>query len=98
MSPETHKQNQGELEKFMKDMTDESRNIMRGLMEIDDYLASLQDKLELKDVDKESLIKEIQDLRLRIGVLEREDKREVSEEEVATTLLEKLKKWVDEAV
>ncbi len=98
MSPEMHKQNQGELEKFMKAMTDESRNIMRDLMEIDDYLASLQDKLELKDVDKQSLIKEIQDLRLRIGVLEREDKRELSEEEVATTLLEKLKKWVEEAV
>lgn len=88
----------GELMSFMQDMKKESQTMMQDLMDIDDMLVSLEDRLRLEDVDKRVILKTIEEVRLRIGVLEKEDKRELSEEAVAESLLKKLKKWVDQVV
>ena len=89
---------QGEILAFMKDMEKESKSMMQDLMEIDDKLASVQNRLELDRADRKELVKDIEAIRMRIGVLEREDKREINEEEVAKSLLAKLKRWVDQVV
>ena len=68
------------------------------LIDLDDKLLSLQDRLELGEVDKKEILKIIESVRLRIGVLEKEDKRELGEEEIAESLLSTLKKWIDQVV
>ena len=67
-------------------------------MEIDDILLSLRDKVQKGKISKKKTIEIINSIRLRIGVIEREDKRELNEEEIAQSLLQKLKRWVDEVV
>ena len=89
---------QGEILAFMKDMKKESESMMKDLMEIDDILLSLRDRVQKGKISKKRTIEMINSIRLRIGVLEREDKRELNEEEIAQSLLQKLKRWVDEVV
>jgi predicted nucleic acid-binding Zn-ribbon protein len=89
---------QGEILAFMKDIERESRSMMDDLVQLDNRLASVQGKLERGKGDKKELAKEIEAIRVRIGALEREDKRELSEEEVAKSLLGKLKRWIDQVV
>jgi len=98
MSSINEKNEKGEVIKFMEDIKEESNIMMRDLIDIDDKLLSLQKKLELGEVDKKEILKVIESVRLRIGVLEKEDRRELGEEEIAETLLEKLKKWVGQVV
>ena len=92
------KKEKGEVIKFMEDIKTESETMMRNLMEVDDKLLSLEDRLELGEVDKKEILKIIESVRLRIGVLEKEDRRELGEEEIAESLLGTLKKWVDQVV
>lgn len=87
---------EGEVMKFMKDIEKESKSMMLDLTEMDDTLLSLQERLEAGRADNKEILRTIEHLRLRIGVMEREDKRELNEEEVAESLLSKLKKWVDQ--
>lgn len=89
---------EGEVMQFMKDIEKESQSMMRDLAEIDGMLESLQERIETGRADKKEIARTIENVRLRIGVLEKEDKREINEEEVAESLLSKLKKWVDQLV
>jgi len=89
---------EGEVMEFMKDMEKESKSMMDDLAEIDNALLSLKERIEDKRADTDEIIKVIDKIRSRIGVVEREDKRELDEEEVAETLLDKLKRWVDQIV
>ncbi len=89
---------EGEVMQFMKDIENESKSMMRDLTEIDGMLESLQERIETGRADKREIARTIENVRLRIGVLEREDKREINEEEVAESLLDKLRKWVDQLV
>lgn len=99
MNPENdNSKDQGEILAFMKDMKKESESMMKDLMEIDDILLSLRDKVQKGKISKKKTIEIINSIRLRIGVIEREDKRELNEEEIAQSLLQKLKRWVDEVV
>jgi hypothetical protein len=88
----------GEVMSFMKDMEEESKSMMQDLTGIDDMLVSLKERLEEDRADKREILRIIESVRLRIGVLEKEDKIEINEEEVAESLLSKLKKWVDQVV
>ncbi|MBW2990891.1 hypothetical protein KY348_04250 [Candidatus Woesearchaeota archaeon] len=91
-------QGEGELMKFMEDMKKESQNMMKDLEEIDTRLVHLKELIEKENADKEKIIDLINSIRIRIGVLEKEDVREMNEEEIAESLLKKLKKWVDQVV
>jgi len=82
----------------MKDMKKESKAMMNELIDIDDMLSRLKIRLTDESASKRELYRIIDAIRLRIGVMEREDRIELNEEEEAETLLEKLKKWVDQIV
>lgn len=83
---------------FMKDMESESKSMMKDLAEIDDMLLSLKERVDDGRADRREILQTIEAIRLRIGVLEKEDKIEINEEEVAESLLAKVKKWVDQVV
>ena len=85
----------GEIDKILEDIKSESKLIMEDLMEVDNILSSLKDKVEMDETSKESILKEIEAVRLRIGVLEKEDVQEEEYEEMADSLIKKLRKWVD---
>jgi hypothetical protein len=89
---------EGEVMRFMKDIEKESKSMMLDLTDMDDMLLSLQERVEAGKSDQKEILRTIENVRLRIGVMEREDKRELNEEEVAESLLSKLKKWVDQLV
>ncbi|KYK26068.1 hypothetical protein AYK26_01320 [Euryarchaeota archaeon SM23-78] len=98
MSPTNAAENEedkGEIMYFMRDIKNESQAMMKDLMEIDDLLLSLKERLQVGRIDRYKIEEIIDSIRLRIGVIEREDKREMDEEEEAASLLMKLKKWVD---
>lgn len=88
----------GEVMAFMRDMEEESKSMMQDLIEIDDMLLSLQERIETGKSDNREILRTIENVRVRIGVIEREDKRELNEEEIAESLLSKLKKWVEQVV
>jgi hypothetical protein len=89
----------GELVKFMQDLKSESMDMMDKLTQIDGILVRIKAQLESgKTISNKKLIDDIEDIRSRIGSLEREDEIELGEEEQADTLLEKLKKWVDQII
>jgi hypothetical protein len=88
----------GEVMHFMKDLEEESRSMMQDLMQIDNMLLSLKERVEEDRADRKELLRVIESVRLRIGVLEKEDRIEMNEEEVAESLLSKLKKWVEQVV
>jgi hypothetical protein len=88
----------GEVMAFMKDIEEESKSMMQDLTEIDGMLESLNDRVEAGRADNREILRVIEKVRLKIGVMEREDKRELNEEEVAESLLSKLKKWVQQVV
>lgn len=96
MNPEIKEE--GEVIRFIENIKKDSQSIMKDLEEIDSRLVRLNNLVEKGTVDKEKIIDLINSIRIRIGVLEREDNRELSEEEIAETLLEKLKRWVDQVV
>lgn len=99
MNPKNDNSNdKGEILSFMRDMKKESESMMKDLMEIDDILLSLRDQVQKGKISKKKTIEIINSIRLRIGVLEREDKRELNEEEITQSLLQKLKRWIDEVV
>ena len=84
---------EGELMRFLRDIENESKSMMHDLSEIDGMLMSLQERVDSgKSKIKSELLRTIENVRVRIGVLEREDKREMGEEEVAESLLDKLEK------
>lgn len=95
---ENNDNSRGEIIAFMKDMKKESKNMMDELIDIDDMLSKLKIKLSQDSDCKKDLYRIIDAIRLRIGVMEREDRIELNEEQEAETLLEKLKKWVDQVV
>ncbi|MBN2052030.1 hypothetical protein JW756_00840 [Candidatus Woesearchaeota archaeon] len=86
---------EGEVMAFMEDLEEDSKSMMQDLMDIDGMLLNLQERVELKNPGKEEILKDIESIRFRIGVLEKKDRIELSEEEEVETLLDKLKKWVD---
>lgn len=88
----------GEVMHFMRDIEEESRSMMQDLTQIDNMLLSLKERVEEDRADRRELLRVIESIRLRIGVLEKEDRIEINEEEVAESLLSKLKKWVDQVV
>ncbi len=88
----------GEVMHFMRDIEEESRSMMEDLTQIDNMLLSLKERVEEDRADRRELLRVIESIRLRIGVLEKEDRIEINEEEVAESLLAKLKKWVDQVV
>lgn len=92
------KDSKGELIAFMDDIKKESQAMMNELKTIDNILISLKSGIEAGAEDKKALIKDIDSIRTRIGVLEQEDRREMNEEEIAESLLKKLKKWVDKVI
>ncbi len=89
---------EGEVMAFIGDMEEDSRSIMKDLIYIDGLLLTLQEKLETEEIDKNELLRRIEEIRLKIGILERKDRIEIGEEEEAETLLNKIKKWVDKVV
>jgi len=91
-------EDEGEVMHFMKDMESESKSMMKDLAEIDDMLLSLKERVDDGRADRREILQTIEAIRLRIGVLEKEDKIEINEEEVAESLLAKVKKWVDQVV
>jgi len=93
-----NKFDEGEVMHFMKDIEKESRSMMEDLAQIDNTLLSLKERVEEDRIDRREILRIIESVRLRIGVLEKEDKREINEEEVAESLLDKLRKWVDQLV
>jgi hypothetical protein len=88
----------GEVMAFMKDIEEESKSMMQDLAQIDDMLVSLAERLEEDRADKREILRTIESVRVRIGVMEKEDRIEMNEEEVAESLLSKLKKWVEQVV
>jgi hypothetical protein len=91
-------EDEGEVMEFMKDLESESKNMMKDLKEIDDILLSLKERVDGGRADRWEILKTIEQVRLKIGIVEKEDKREINEEEVAESLLGKVKKWVDMVV
>ena len=82
---------EGEGKLLLEQIRQISQDLLRNLIEIDDKLAKLQESIKIsEEVDKESLIKEINDMRLRIGVMEREDTVELKEEEILENMIKKL--------
>ena len=89
----------GEVFELMGDIKREATNMLEDLQDIDSSLTELENRI--KDVDqinKEELLGIIETIRIKIGTIEKEDKRELEEEEIANNLLSKLKKWVDTIV
>ena len=95
---ESQPQEKGEIIQFMEDIKRESESMMKDLNEMDSSLIHLKMLMEKDSVDKQRVIDIIESIRRRIGVLENVDQRELREEEVAESLLQKLKKWVDQVV
>ena len=91
-------EDEGEVMEFMKDLESESKNMMKDLKEIDDMLLSLSERVDSGRAERWEIIKTIEQVRLKIGIIEKEDKREMNEEEVAESLLGKVKKWMDMVV
>ncbi|HJX05566.1 MAG TPA: hypothetical protein VJ461_02565 [Candidatus Nanoarchaeia archaeon] len=89
---------EGEIISFMRDIEKESKSMMSDLVEIDDKLSELKSKIAMEKTSKREIFRMIDTIRLRIGIMEREDRREMNEEEVAETLLEKLRKWINQVV
>lgn len=83
---------------FMKDIEKESKSMMEDLVQIDNTLLSLKERIDEDRIDRREILRILESVRLRIGVLEKADKREINEEEVAESLLSKLKKWVEQIV
>lgn len=87
---------EGEGKKLLVQIREISNDVLHTLMEIDDQLANLQDYIKLnEEVDKESLLKQINEIRLKIGVTEREDTQEIKEEEILENMLQKLNNLID---
>jgi hypothetical protein len=89
---------EGEVMRFMKDIQKESKSMMHDLTDIDGMLISLQERIGSGRADKDEILRAIENIRVRIGVLEREDDREMNEEEVAESLLNKLRSWMEQIV
>ena len=85
----------GEIDQILEDIKSESKEMMKELMEVDNILISVKDSIDFGDFDKEELINKINDIRMRIGALEKDDVKEEKYEEIADNLILKLKKWVD---
>jgi chromosome segregation ATPase len=85
----------GEIDRLLKDLRKEGEIMMQDLIGVDEQLVALKSSIESGNIDKEELLEKINDIRQRIGTLEEEDKRELNEEDIATNLIAKLRKWVD---
>ena len=85
----------GEIDEILQDIRKESKTMMKDLMEVDNILVSLKDKIENDHFDKEEFLKEIEGIRSMIGSLEKEDVQEENYEEIADNLIKKLKKWIN---
>lgn len=92
------KNREGEIITFMEDIKKDSNEMMKELIHIDDLLCKIKAKVGEEPVNKQEINRLIDSVRLRIGILEREERIELNEEEEAETLLEKLKGWVDRVV
>ena len=88
----------GEIDNILKDMKLEGEAMMRNLREIDNLLITLDEKNKSDNVDKEEISDLIKFIRLKIGILEKEDQTEENFEEMADNLLLRLKRWMDDII
>ena len=88
----------GEIDNILKDMKLEGEAMMRNLIEIDNLLITLDEKNKSDNVDKEEISDLIKFIRLKIGILEKEDQTEENFEEMADNLLLRLKRWMDDII
>ncbi len=91
----TENKEEGEISAIMGDIKRDTQSMMDDIREVNDFLNDLEKLLQTEKVDKEQVMETIKAIKLRIGVLEKEDQRELSEEEIADSLISKLKKWMD---
>jgi len=86
---------QGEITLILKDLKSESEAVMQKLKEMENLLATMNEGVKVGTLGSELLLADIQDLRDKIGVIERVDAKEENEEVAADNLIEKLKRMID---
>ena len=83
----------------MKQIKEISQDILKGLMEVDDKLIKLKDTIMREDgIAKDILIKRIDDIRIEIGSMEKEDVHEIEEEKILQNMIRKLNRLVDDVL
>ena len=89
----------GELIRYVKAFREQSYDMIKQMESSDEYMYSMQRRLELgDDVKKEEILAFIKELRARVGNIKKEEEAELGEERIAINLLNKLRKWVQEMV
>ena len=73
-----------------------SSEILENLMEIDDKLASLQESVQIgESLDRASAIDKIREIRIVIGVMEKEDTEEIEDEKILQNMIQKLNNLIN---
>ena len=70
----------------LRDIKSEAELMLKDLMEVDTIVGSLQEKVTNESVDNSAIISELKQIRIRIGVLEKEDEKEL--EQMTPALIE----------
>lgn len=87
---------EGEGKLLLEQIRQISQDILSNLMDIEDKLSKLQDSVKYnEEINKEALLNQITEIRLRIGVMEREDTQEIEEEKILENLITKINSLID---
>jgi len=85
----------GEIGQFLDDIKSDSEEMLKDLKEIDQKLSELEDNVAEKKIGSNEILEQIRDIRVKVGIMENVDARELKEEEIANSLLTKIRSWVD---
>jgi len=89
---------EGEINRILDDIRQDSQNMMSDLAMVDDRLNQLRQRVISGEASQDEILRVIDEIRQSIGVIEDEDRKELGEEELADNLLDKLRSWVDKIV
>ena len=86
----------GEGKLLLGQVREISKDLLERLKEIDDKLAKLQDLVDNREeIDREWIIEELNDIRDKIGLMEKEDTQELEEEEILENMMTKLNSLIE---
>jgi len=90
---------EGEGGLLLKQIKEISQDLLKGLMEVDDKLIKLKDTIKREDeIDKDILMDRIDDIRVEIGSMEKQDVHEIEEEKILQNMIRKLNSLVDDVL
>ena len=82
---------EGEGKDLLEQIRQTSQDLLERMIEIDNMLAELHNHIKSNEhIDKNELLNSLNDVRFKIGILEREDTEEIEEEEQLENMINKI--------